>query len=79
MISMNFLKEIYPRDGQEAGHPLFPITFYNKVNNIVRKKHNLLLEYYAFEESLIDEVTESNPDNYITQIMIRVKDINNQN
>lgn len=43
------------------------------------KKHNLQLEDYAFEESLIDEVTESNPNNYITQIMIRVKDINSEN
>ena len=43
------------------------------------KKYNLQLEDYAFEESLIDEVTESNPNNYITQIMIRVKDINSEN
>ena len=34
------------------------------------EKHNMKLGDYMYEESLIDEISERNSQNYITQIMI---------
>ncbi|WP_054956321.1 MerR family transcriptional regulator [Paenibacillus dakarensis] len=34
------------------------------------KRNDLILDDYAYEESLIDEVSEANPQNYVTQISI---------
>ena len=39
------------------------------------KIHNVKLHDYSYEESLIDEVSEANPDNYITQISIMFEKI----
>lgn len=35
------------------------------------QKNNLILDDYAYEESLIDEVSEAHIDNYVTQISVR--------
>lgn len=40
------------------------------------KLHNLKLSDFSYEESLIDEVTEACPDNYITQISIPFENAN---
>ena len=37
------------------------------------KKNHLILEDIAYDESLIDELTEANPQNYITQISVKFK------
>lgn len=36
------------------------------------KKHNYELDSVIYEESLIDETVESNPNNYITQIAVQI-------
>ena len=36
------------------------------------KRHHYELDSMVYEESLIDETVESNPNNYITQIAIRI-------
>ena len=37
------------------------------------KKNHLVLDDIAYDESLIDELTEANPQNYITQISVKFK------
>ena len=37
------------------------------------KKNHLILDDIAYDESLIDELTEANPQNYITQISVKFK------
>ena len=37
------------------------------------KKNHLILDDIAYDESLIDELTEVNPQNYITQISVKFK------
>lgn len=48
------------------------IETYNSYHLFVEyaKIHNLKLSDFSYEESLIDEVSEANPDNYITQVSI---------
>lgn len=37
------------------------------------KIHHLILDNITYEESLIDELAEADPQNYITQISVRFK------
>lgn len=56
---------LYYRGYYERSYESYPILIEYAKNNA------LILDEYAFEERLIDEVSEANPQNYITQISIR--------
>ena len=47
---------------------------YPKIIEYVKENH-FEIESTLYEESLIDETTESDPNNYITQISVRIKEI----
>ena len=47
---------------------------YPKIIEYVNENH-FEIESVLYEESLIDETTESDPNNYITQISVRIKEI----
>ena len=50
------------------------MRFYPKIIEYVNENH-FEIESVLYEESLIDETTESDPNNYITQISVRIKEI----
>lgn len=50
-------------------HLINPIIFFLDY----AKKNHLVLDDIAYDESLIDELTEANPQNYITQISVKFK------
>nr|WP_274603263.1 GyrI-like domain-containing protein [Blautia glucerasea] len=47
-------------------------TTYKAYSQILEygRKHHFRLGEFSYEESFIDEVSENNPDNYVTQITV---------